>query len=243
MLAKPGHLQPARLPPGPLQRALPGRGLARLAGARRRRPVRAAGRAFPANYLVNAGPQPGLRQLLGQRRGRGPRPPGPLRRRLAPGGGEVPPAPLRRRLRPAQRALARHRPSRPTTASTPPAARPSTARTLAPFNERVIDAIRGVDPETLIFYEPLVTFDFGADSQARRHRRPGGRLLLPRLLPAGCARRARLRPGLRAARGHGVRERRQAVDGDRRRPVPDRVRRHRRPRDDRAASSGSPTPT
>ena len=37
--------------------------------------------------------------------------------------------------------------------------------TLAPFNERVIDAIRGVDPETLVFYEPLVTFDFGADSQ------------------------------------------------------------------------------
>jgi endoglycosylceramidase len=37
--------------------------------------------------------------------------------------------------------------------------------TLAPFNERLIDAIRGVDPETLIFYEPLVTFDFGADSK------------------------------------------------------------------------------
>ena len=29
----------------------------------------------------------------------------------------------------------------------------------------MIDAIRGVDPETLIFYEPLVTFDFGADSK------------------------------------------------------------------------------
>ena len=36
---------------------------------------------------------------------------------------------------------------------------------MAPFNQRVIDAIRGVDPETLIFYEPLVTFDFGADSK------------------------------------------------------------------------------
>ena len=37
--------------------------------------------------------------------------------------------------------------------------------TLGPFNERVIDAIRTVDPETLIFYEPLVTFDFSADSK------------------------------------------------------------------------------
>ena len=37
--------------------------------------------------------------------------------------------------------------------------------TLGPFNERVIDAIRTVDRETLIFYEPLVTFDFSADSK------------------------------------------------------------------------------
>jgi endoglycosylceramidase len=37
--------------------------------------------------------------------------------------------------------------------------------TLAPFHDRVFDAIRGVDPQTLIFYEPLVTFDFGADSR------------------------------------------------------------------------------
>ena len=37
--------------------------------------------------------------------------------------------------------------------------------TLGPFNERVIDAIRTVDRETLVFYEPLVTFDFSADSK------------------------------------------------------------------------------
>jgi endoglycosylceramidase len=37
--------------------------------------------------------------------------------------------------------------------------------TLGPFNERVIAAIRETDPETLIFYEPLVTFDFSADSK------------------------------------------------------------------------------
>jgi endoglycosylceramidase len=34
--------------------------------------------------------------------------------------------------------------------------------TLAPFYAKVISAIRLVDPSTLIFYEPLVTFDFGA---------------------------------------------------------------------------------
>ncbi len=37
--------------------------------------------------------------------------------------------------------------------------------TLGPFNERVIDAIRTVDRRTLVFYEPLVTFDFSADSK------------------------------------------------------------------------------
>jgi endoglycosylceramidase len=37
--------------------------------------------------------------------------------------------------------------------------------TLAPFYSKVFDAIRSVDPSTLIFYEPLVTFDFGADTQ------------------------------------------------------------------------------
>ncbi len=36
---------------------------------------------------------------------------------------------------------------------------------LGPFNERMIAAIRLVDPYSLIFYEPLVTFDFSADSK------------------------------------------------------------------------------
>jgi endoglycosylceramidase len=36
--------------------------------------------------------------------------------------------------------------------------------TLTDFTNRVLDAIRTVDPSTLVFYEPLVTFDFGADS-------------------------------------------------------------------------------
>jgi endoglycosylceramidase len=36
--------------------------------------------------------------------------------------------------------------------------------TLTEFSVRVLDAIRTVDPTTLVFYEPLVTFDFGADT-------------------------------------------------------------------------------
>jgi endoglycosylceramidase len=36
--------------------------------------------------------------------------------------------------------------------------------TLTDFTKRVLAAIRTVDASTLVFYEPLVTFDFGADS-------------------------------------------------------------------------------
>jgi endoglycosylceramidase len=35
---------------------------------------------------------------------------------------------------------------------------------LQPFSERVIAAIRQADPDTLAWYEPLLTFDFGADT-------------------------------------------------------------------------------
>lgn len=35
---------------------------------------------------------------------------------------------------------------------------------LQPFTERVIDAIREADPDTLAWYAPLLTFDFGADT-------------------------------------------------------------------------------
>jgi len=38
------------------------------------------------------------------------------------------------------------------------------ATTLTEFSIRVLNAIRTVDPTTLVFYEPLVTFDFGADT-------------------------------------------------------------------------------
>jgi len=35
---------------------------------------------------------------------------------------------------------------------------------LQPFTERVLAAIRKADPETLVWYAPLLTFDFGADT-------------------------------------------------------------------------------
>ncbi|MGI9020919.1 MAG: cellulase family glycosylhydrolase [Solirubrobacterales bacterium] len=37
-------------------------------------------------------------------------------------------------------------------------------QTLQPFSERVIAAIRQADPRTLVWYAPLVIFDFGADT-------------------------------------------------------------------------------
>ena len=228
-----GDLHPARLPPGPLQRALPGRGLARLAGARRRRPGRAAGglpRQLPRQRRAStapsttSGPTPRSRAAAS----RTPTPP--------PGAG------WRRSSASARTWSAttcstsrgRARPSTPTTASTPPAARPSTQTTLAPFNERVIERDPRRRPRDADLLRAAGHLRLRRRLAAPRHRRPGGRVLLPRLLPPGSARRPGLRARLRAARGHGLRERRQAVGGDRRRPVPDRVRRHRRPRDDRA---------
>ena len=191
------HLQPPRLPPGPLQRALPGRGLAGLADARRRHAGRAPG---------------GLsRQLPGQP-GAEPRPSttsGPTRPSRASG--------LQSLYAKAwRRVAAKFRPpptcSATTCSTSPGRATPFDAddclntagcrsfdtTTLAPFDERMIAAIRGVDPETLIFYEPLVTFDFGADSQLpdTGDRRPGSRST-----STACpARSADPAPGPRASR-------------------------------------------
>ena len=61
-----GDLLPARLPPGHVQRALPGRGLAGLGGLRRR-PARRAEDRLPRQLLRDAGADPGLRQLVGER--------------------------------------------------------------------------------------------------------------------------------------------------------------------------------
>ena len=104
-----GHLLPAGLPPGPLQRALRGRGLARLGGAGRR-PAGRAQDGLPEQLPGHARAQPRVRPLLGQRPGprrRGTA--GPLRRGLAAGGHALPRPPVQHGLRPAERALARHR--------------------------------------------------------------------------------------------------------------------------------------
>ena len=53
-LAKPRHLHDGRLPPGPLQRALHRRGLARLGDARRRG-ARGAAERVPASYITSPG--------------------------------------------------------------------------------------------------------------------------------------------------------------------------------------------
>ena len=66
-LAERGHLLPARLPPGHVQRALPGRGLAGL-GRLRRRPAARAEERVPGQLLRNARADPRVRQLVGQRR-------------------------------------------------------------------------------------------------------------------------------------------------------------------------------
>ena len=138
-------LHPARLPPGPLQRALRGRGLARL-GRRSTTASRPSRRpAFPPTTSSTPGLQPRLRQLLGQRRGRGPRPPGRLRRRLAPRRRQASATALRDGLRPPQRALAGLG-LRPTAALRPGGCPTFDTTTLtAVLTERVIDAIRAVD--------------------------------------------------------------------------------------------------
>ena len=108
-LARQRHLLPARLPPGPLQRALRGRGLARLGGARRRRPGRAADRlSRPATSPARASTAPST--TSGRTR---PAPAASASRTATPPPGAASPptsaAAPDDGLRPAQRALAGQR--------------------------------------------------------------------------------------------------------------------------------------
>ena len=121
---------------------------------------------FPANYLVNAGLNRAFDNFWANAPAAGRGLQDALRRGVAARGDEVRSrSPVRRRLRPAQRAVARQSAFQSDNCFNTAGCATFDGTTLAPFNERVIDAIRGVDPETLIFYEPLVTFDFGADSK------------------------------------------------------------------------------
>ena len=105
-------------------------------------------------------------------------------------------------------------------------------QTLEPFSERVIAAIREADRRTLVWYAPLVVFDFGADSSHGDTGRRAGRIrvqhVLPRRrLPAG-------EPGRRASCGQTYELTLDNADEqserDRRRAADDRVRRDERHR-------------
>ena len=84
---------------------------------------------------------------------------------------------------------------------------------MAPFYRRVIARIRGEDKRHLVFYEPHVLFNFGADTNIPHARLPGARLQLSRLLPGGAG--PRRADELRPTRRERVRQRRRP-----RRPAP-----------------------
>ena len=115
---------------------------------------------FPANYLLMPALNSAFDHFWANDPGRRRRSAGPLRRRLAHRGRAVPGERLRDRLRPPQRAVARNRLAE--LCLIPPAAPPSTPPSSPRSTDRVIAAIREVDRETLVFYEPLLTFNFGA---------------------------------------------------------------------------------
>ena len=100
----------ARLPPGHVQRAVPGRGVPRLVGAGRRAAAGAASWASAGNYFGDAGAAARARPLLGEQPGpRRSGAPGPLRGRLAARCAAVPLEPRRARLRADERAVPRDR--------------------------------------------------------------------------------------------------------------------------------------
>ena len=168
----------------------------------------ALNRAFD-NFWAN---DPG-RRAVGSRTAT-PRPGGTWRRQLRARA-------LRDRLRPAQRAVARQR-LRATTAPTPPAARPSTGprwrRSTSGSSTRSARSTPRRSSSTSR-WSPSTSAPTPS-SVTPATRRPA----FPSTTTACQVRWAgRVRPGLRAARGPGVRERRSAVTGNRRRPVSEQV--------------------
>ena len=108
---------------------------------------------------------------------------------------------------------------------------------------RVLDAIRTVDPETLIFYEPLVTFDFGADTGHGDTGDPPPASRFHNYCLPGAFGGPGSGPSCEPLEDMVFDNADKQCGRDRRRAVPDRVRRHRRPRDDRAHRRASPTST
>ena len=104
------------------------------------------------------------------------------------------------------------------------------ATTLAAFHDRVLDRDpRGRRRRRSSGTSRNVLFNFGADSHHADDRRRRGRLQLPRLLPRRVL-RGPARPTCRAAEELVFDNADEQSERDRRRPAPDRVRRHRRPR-------------
>src|SRR4051794_4003539 len=211
------HRLAARLPPGPLQRALPGRGLARLGGRRRRAAGPAAVRV-PRQLPGDARAAARLRSLLERR----PEPPGALRRRLAPRRAAVPREPGRPRLRPDERAVAGHG----LAAVREPGRLPGLRRDDAGLHQAHDRGDPLGRPPHARLLRAAGALQRRRRHQPRRHRRRRRRLLLPRLLPDR-------RPGRGDAVVPPVRrprlpERREARGRDRRRATAHRVRRDRR---------------
>ena len=237
------HLHAARLPPGPLQREVPGRGLARLAGRSTTASRPSRSRASPNNYVVNVGAAARVRQLLGEHAGRRA---SASRTATPPPGGTSPGASAASAGCSATTSSTSPGPDRRTRpASRRPAARYSTRQTLEPFSERVIAAIRKADRRTPRLVRAARHLRLRRRQLTRRHRRPACRLrvqhVLPRRrLPARESGRRRLvQHDLR----HHARQRRQPVRADRRCAPDDRVRRNQRPRGRSRRSSSSPTST
>ena len=160
-------------------------------------------RASPATTWSTPGLNRAFDNFWANARGRGPRPPGRLRRRLAARGDE---RSTRRPYVVGYDLLNEPWPGiglQTDNCSTRPAARPSTARPWRRSTSGSIDAIRARRPRDPDLLRAAGHLRLRRRLQAPGHRRRRGGLLLPQLLPARLARRARLGPGVRAARGHG----------------------------------------
>ena len=174
------HRQPARLPPGPLQRGLPGRGRTVVGGQGRR----AAQPAIGLSRQLLRQPRRGVRleRLLAQRpcAGRG-RTAGPLRGHVGACRHLLPRQPGSLRLRDLERAVAGPRSG--SRASNPVLGcilqrRQADGRSTTGS----LPAIRNADPTTMVFFEPNTLF-VEVNPHRRRHGgRPEHRVLLPRLL-------------------------------------------------------------
>ena len=217
-LAAAGVVQPARLPPGLLQRALRRAGVPRLGGPGRRPPSV----GYPLAQFVGLGHNRAWDHFWANDPG-----PGGVRLQdryaaaLAPRGGPFPRRAPRARLRPDQRALAGNRMADVRQQPRLPPARPARGLLQAGHS-----GLRQADPDApgLVRAEPCFAGSGGAIDLPDARRR-AGRPVVPHLLPFRRARRrGRLRPGLPDPRAARVRPGAGPLGGDRSGAAADRVR-------------------